>query len=62
MKKWLKDHDGATPALDGQDFQLVGSPNRFNLDPFFELHVWAWRENPQGAYVDWNNHVSCEGE
>ena len=62
MKKWLKDHDGATPSLDGQDFQLVGSPNRFALDPFFELHVWAWRENPQGAYVDWNNHVSCEGE
>ena len=62
MKKWLKDHDGATPSLDGQDFQLVGAPNRFALDPFFELHVWAWRENPQGAYVDWNNHVSCEGE
>jgi hypothetical protein len=62
MKTWLKDHDGATPSLDGQDFQLVGAPNRFALDPFFELHVWAWRENPQGAYVDWNNHVSCEGE
>jgi hypothetical protein len=62
MKKYLKDHDGATPSLDGQDFQLVGAPNRFALDPFFELHVWAWRENPQGAYVDWNNHVSCEGE
>jgi hypothetical protein len=61
-KKWLKEHDNQTPSLDGQDFQFVGSPNRFNLDPFFELHVWAWRENPQGAYVDWNNHVSCEGE
>jgi hypothetical protein len=61
-KTWLKNNKGVTPALDGQDFQLVGSPNRFNLDPFFELHVWAWRENPQGAYVDWNNHVSCEGE
>lgn len=62
MKKWLKDNNGVTPSLDGQDFQLVGAPNRFALDPFFELHVWAWRENPQGAYVDWNNHVSCEGE
>jgi len=61
-KKWLKDHDNSTPSLDGQDFQFVGAPNRFNLDPFFELHVWAWRDNPQGAFVDWNNHVSCEGE
>jgi hypothetical protein len=57
---WLKNHNNAPPTLEGQDFQFVGSPNRFNLDPFFELHVWAWRENPQGAFVDWNNQVSCE--
>ena len=30
------------------------------LDPFFELHVWAWRDNPLGAFVDWNNAVTCE--
>ena len=59
---WLKNNNNETPSLDGQDFQFVGAPNRFNLDPFFELHVWAWRDNPQGAYVDWNNQVSCEGE
>lgn len=61
-KTWLKYNDNQPPALDGQDFQFVDAPNRFNLDPFFELHVWAWRDNPQGAFVDWNNHVSCEGE
>lgn len=57
---WLKNHHNVPPALDGQDFQLVGAPNRFALDRFFELHVWAWRDNPQGAFVDWNNNVSCE--
>lgn len=57
---WLNGHNGAPPQLDGQDFQFVGAPNRFNLPPFFELHVWAWRDNPQGAFVDWNNNVSCE--
>lgn len=57
---WLKNHDNAPPVLDGQDFQFVGAPNRFNLPPFFELHVWAWRDNPQGAFVDWNNNVTCE--
>ena len=61
-KTWLKNHDKQPPSLDGQDFQFVAAPNRFGLADFFELHVWAWRENPQGAYVDWNNHVSCEGE
>ena len=59
---WLKNNNGVPPSLDGQDFQFVGAPNRFNLAPFFELHVWAWRDNPQGAFVDWNNNVTCERE
>ena len=58
---WLAHHSG-TPVLEGQTFQFVPSPNRFGLPAFFELHVWAWRENPNGAFVDWNNKVSCEGE
>lgn len=58
---WLANHP-APPMLEGQAFQLVGSPNRYGLPPFFELHVWAWRDNPNGAFVDWNNHVSCEGQ
>jgi hypothetical protein len=57
---WLKNHNNVPPVLEGQDFQFVDAPNRFNLPPFFELHVWAWRENPQGAFVDWNNNVTCE--
>ena len=57
---WLKNHHNTPPALDGQDFQFVPAPNRFNLNSFFELHVWAWRNNPQGAFVDWNNNVTCE--
>jgi hypothetical protein len=49
------------PTLEGQSFQLVDAPNRFGIDAFYELHVWAWRDNPNGAFVDWNPHVSCEG-
>jgi len=58
---WLSSH-GAPPMLEGQAFQFVGSPNRYGIPPFFELHVWAWRNNPNGAFVDWNNKVSCEGQ
>jgi hypothetical protein len=58
---WMA-HHSAPPVLGGQTFQLVGSPNRYGLPTFFELHVWAWRDNPNGAYVDWNTRVSCEGE
>lgn len=62
---WLADpaNQGLPPQLDGQAFQLVGVPNRFGIpSPFFELHVWAWRDNPQGAFVDWNNQVTCEAQ
>ena len=57
---WLASNGNTPPVLDGQVFQFVGAPNRFNIPSFFELHVWAWRDNPQGAFVDWNNHVTCE--
>jgi hypothetical protein len=50
------------PVLEGQLFHFNESPNRFRLRPFYELHVWAWRDNPNGAFVDWNPRVSCEGQ
>jgi hypothetical protein len=59
---WLKNNNNTPPSLDGQDFQFIAAPNRFNLADFFELHVWAWRDNPQGAFVDWNNNVTCEDQ
>jgi hypothetical protein len=59
---WLAANNNTPPVLDGQVFNFVGAPNRFNIPSFFELHVWAWRDNPQGAFVDWNNNVSCTGE
>jgi hypothetical protein len=58
---WLA-KNSAPPMLDGQAFLLVDSPNRFGLPAFFELHVWAWRDSPNGAFVDWNTQVSCEGQ
>jgi hypothetical protein len=60
--KWLAKNNNTPPVLEGQVFNYVPSPNRFNIPSFFELHVWAWRDNPQGAFVDWNNHVSCNGQ
>ena len=56
---WMKSHS-APPMLEGQAFQFVNAPNRYGIPAFFELHVWAWRDNPNGAFVDWNNRVSCE--
>jgi hypothetical protein len=59
---WLTAHQQAPPVLEGQLLQYIGAPNRYGLPGLFELHVWAWRDNPHGAYVDWNTHVTCEKE
>jgi hypothetical protein len=39
---------------------LIGEPNRFGLPAFYELHVWAWEDNPKGTFADWNTHVTCD--
>jgi hypothetical protein len=52
----------SAPQVEGHLMQYIDGPNRYGLPPFFELHVWAWRDNPQGPFVDWNDHVSCAAQ
>lgn len=47
-------------ALEGHLFNFNSAPNRYGLDPFYELHVWAWKQNPAGHFADNNPNVSCE--
>jgi hypothetical protein len=56
---WNATHSGP-PELGGQLFHFFEAPNRFGLPPFYTLHVWAWKENPTGAFVNWHANVSCE--
>jgi len=58
--QWDAAH-AAPPQLMGQLFHLNEAPNRYRLPAFYSLHVWAWKENPFGAFVNWHPHVSCEG-
>ena len=56
---WNQNHS-SPPDLMGQWFHLFDSPNRFGLPAFYTLHVWAWKENPNGAFVNWHPNVSCQ--
>ncbi len=47
-------------ALQGHLFSFTGAPNRYGLGPFYELHVWAWKENRTGTFADMNPDVSCD--
>ena len=56
---WDKKNQGP-PELMGQLFHYFESPNRFGLPAFYTLHVWAWKENPNGAFVNWHPNVNCQ--
>ena len=56
---WDANHE-TPPTLMGQVFHYVGAPNRYKIPAFYELHVWAWKQNPNGMFTDWNPKVSCE--
>ncbi len=55
---WHANHEGP-PTLLGQVFNYVSSPNRYGMPAFYELHVWAWKNNPDGVFADWHPMVSC---
>ncbi|HEY7096040.1 MAG TPA: hypothetical protein VH437_04905 [Terriglobales bacterium] len=57
---WDAQHPNEPPELMGQLFHFFETPNRFALPAFYTLHVWAWKENPNGAFVNWHPDVSCQ--
>ena len=56
---WEAQGNTGTPGVLGQLLNFIAAPNRFGFPGFYELHVWAWKNNPFGTFVDWNPHVSC---
>jgi hypothetical protein len=51
------------PELLGQTLQYKTTVGPYGpddgVDPYYELHVWVWRHNPNGIFADWNPNVSC---
>ena len=55
---WDAQH-AAPPTLMGHVLHYTASPNRYGIPAFYSLHVWAWKDNANGAFADWNPDVSC---
>jgi hypothetical protein len=56
---WHSKH-AETPKVMGQLMHLIESPNRYGLPAFYTLHVWAWKENRHGSFVNWHPDVTCD--
>jgi len=57
---WDAAHPADLPQLMGQLFHRFEAPNRFGLPAFYTLHVWAWKDNPSGSFVNWHDNVTCD--
>ena len=56
---WFKNHAANTmPMLFGQDF-MPNDGTRFEIPPFFALHVWLFKSNPSGMFQPYNPNVTC---
>jgi hypothetical protein len=59
--QWQTKHpNSGPPALEGNLMNFVNAPNRYGLPAFYEIHVWAWQDNPSGSFADWNTRVFCD--
>jgi hypothetical protein len=52
--------NGPGAALEGHLLHYSGSPNRYGIPAFYQIHVWAWKHNPRGTFADWHPNVSCD--
>ena len=56
----LRTTNNQSPILEGSGFSARRQPERVcHPQPFYEFHVWACWDNSHGAFVDWNDHVTC---
>ena len=56
---WLEAGNTAGPTLFGQPLKLIPMGNRYGLPPFYEIHAWIWKHNPDGMFKDWNPDGTC---
>lgn len=52
---WDAAHPGAAPSFLGQGFDVLPGP----AGDMYALHVWAWRQNPNGIFAPFNPKASC---
>jgi hypothetical protein len=51
---------GHNPADQSDRPELLGQKfTQHSALPIYKLHIWLWRDNPQGTFADWNPKVSC---
>lgn len=53
------DRANGTPELFGQQFQGPMPAHHPFMETHYDLHVWLWKDNPNGTFASWNPDVTC---
>jgi LPXTG-motif cell wall-anchored protein len=54
---WHAAGNADPPTMLGQKFTLT--THFFDVPPFYALHIWLWKDNPDGMFANYNRNVSC---
>jgi hypothetical protein len=65
IKAWEAAGHKAPPSYQGKSFDLMKDDPATTIDeahmfePHYDLHVWLYRDNPNGLFAQFNPNVSC---
>jgi hypothetical protein len=65
-KAWTAAGNNAPPSFHGVPYDtMIDDPatpidEAHNFEPHHDLHVWLYRENPNGVFAQFNPRVTCE--
>lgn len=65
VKSWLA-KNREVPTLSGVHYNLMADDPTTEIDeahhfePHFDLHMWLYRENPNGLFAQYNPNVTCQ--
>lgn len=66
QKAWKEAGNSAPPSFAGSTWNTMADDpatpddEAHAFEPHFDLHVWAFRDNPTGALTPFNPNVTCE--
>lgn len=58
---WVPDMGQERPEILGVPFDGPMAGHAPGMPVHYDLHVWVWRNNPEGMTAQWNPNVTCGG-
>ena len=58
--QWAAQGKGAPPSFQETEFEYSADDPSMTVKAYYDLHVWLFRENPNGMFAPYNPNATCE--